>query len=284
MLFWCKFLSRMVNMHFGKIFCFAAGVGATYTIIGGLVGLIVGGVFDYFYQYILTPTLRRSQINQNLSVSLIVLHAKIAKADGSVTPNEVKKFRQLVNIKEGDEAAVGELFDMARTTMYGYEEYARIVFDILQHNPTDLTAVLVSLFQLASVDGGISPEQQGILYGIGTMLGFSQNEIAILEKSFANSSQGQSKKSKSKKQQQQNTNYQKQENFTETAIGDKDPYQVLGIDKSADLKAIKKEYRRLIRGIHPDKLKGEGATEREIKFAEKRMAELNAAYDAIVGK
>ena len=38
---------------------------------------------------------------------------------------------------------------------------------------------------------------------------------------------------------------------------EKDYYQILGVSKGADGAAIKKQYRKLARELHPDKTKGD---------------------------
>ncbi|AGG90500.1 MULTISPECIES: co-chaperone DjlA [Rhodanobacter] len=58
-----------------------------------------------------------------------------------------------------------------------------------------------------------------------------------------------------------------------------DPYAVLGIDRNADERAIKRAYRKLISEHHPDRL---GDLPEDMrKRAESRASEINAAYDRI---
>ena len=58
-----------------------------------------------------------------------------------------------------------------------------------------------------------------------------------------------------------------------------DPYAVLGIERSADDRAVKRAYRKLISEHHPDRL---GDLPEDMrKRAESRASEINAAYDRI---
>lgn len=58
-----------------------------------------------------------------------------------------------------------------------------------------------------------------------------------------------------------------------------DPYAVLGIDRNADDRAVKRAYRKLISEHHPDRL---GDLPEDMrKRAETRASEINAAYDRI---
>ena len=54
----------------------------------------------------------------------------------------------------------------------------------------------------------------------------------------------------------------------------KDYYKILGVDKGADAKAIKKAYRKLAREYHPDVKPGD-------KAAEARFKEINEAYEVL---
>ena len=58
-----------------------------------------------------------------------------------------------------------------------------------------------------------------------------------------------------------------------------DPYTVLGVDRNADDRAIKRAYRKLISEHHPDRL-GDLPDDMR-KRAESRASEINAAYDRI---
>ena len=54
-----------------------------------------------------------------------------------------------------------------------------------------------------------------------------------------------------------------------------DPYSVLGISRDATDDEVKKAYRKLAKQYHPD-------IHPDRAFAEKKMAEINAAYDRII--
>ena len=54
----------------------------------------------------------------------------------------------------------------------------------------------------------------------------------------------------------------------------RDPYQVLGVAKSADEAEIKKAYRRRAKDLHPDRNQGDPK-------AQEKFSELNTAYEVI---
>src|SRR5690606_6973419 len=55
----------------------------------------------------------------------------------------------------------------------------------------------------------------------------------------------------------------------------KNYYKVLGVSRDASQAEIKRAYRRLAKEYHPDKYQGDKET------AEKRMAEINQAYEVL---
>jgi hypothetical protein len=61
----------------------------------------------------------------------------------------------------------------------------------------------------------------------------------------------------------------------------KDPYAVLGIDRSASGEEVRRAYRRLAAKYHPDKVSHLGEEFRDL--AAKRFKEIKAAFDALNG-
>lgn len=59
---------------------------------------------------------------------------------------------------------------------------------------------------------------------------------------------------------------------------EKDYYKVLEVDRDADPQTIKRSYRRLSKIYHPDRASSKGYTK---EAAEKKMAELNEAYEVL---
>jgi DnaJ like chaperone protein len=62
---------------------------------------------------------------------------------------------------------------------------------------------------------------------------------------------------------------------------ERDPYEVLGVDSGATTEEIRRAYRRAVRESHPDRLMSQGLPEEAMKMAEKRMADLNTAWEEI---
>ncbi|MGE3769956.1 MAG: DnaJ family molecular chaperone [Bdellovibrionales bacterium] len=61
----------------------------------------------------------------------------------------------------------------------------------------------------------------------------------------------------------------------------KDPYNTLGVRRSASDADIKHAYRMMLRLYHPDAVMANGGDEDDIEAATERMAAINHAYDDI---
>ena len=59
------------------------------------------------------------------TIGMIGLGAKMAKADGVVTEDEIKAFKQVFHIPDGELSAVARVFNLAKQDVAGYETYAR---------------------------------------------------------------------------------------------------------------------------------------------------------------
>ncbi len=60
-------------------------------------------------------------------------------------------------------------------------------------------------------------------------------------------------------------------------------YETLGVSPDASAADIKKAYRQKVGEYHPDRIEGKGLPPEFIKFANDKLAEINAAYAAVKG-
>ncbi|MGB0440393.1 MAG: J domain-containing protein, partial [Paracoccaceae bacterium] len=60
-----------------------------------------------------------------------------------------------------------------------------------------------------------------------------------------------------------------------------DPYAVLGVARDAPMADIRKAWRQLVRESHPDVMIARGLPEEAIKMAEKRLIDINRAWEEI---
>ncbi|NTU76838.1 MAG: DnaJ domain-containing protein [Alphaproteobacteria bacterium] len=193
------------------------------------------------------------------SIGVIVLGAKMAKADGRVSRAEIAAFRRVFNIPDSKVAEVGELFDQARQTVSGYEPYAARLAQVFRHNPAVLEEVLTGLFLVGLADNaGLSPAKSNFLRRIAVIFGFNETDfVRIAARSGV-------------RLPDQPTPTKKNED-----------YIVFGLSEKASDVEVKRTYRALIRKHHPDKLTAQGLPPELIAQATEKMKRLNAAYDRI---
>ncbi len=187
------------------------------------------------------------------AIAMIVLSAKMAKADGQVTRDEITAFKHIFNIPASDMKGVGRLFDQAKKTAEGFEPYARQVARLFAGNPAVLEELLGGLFHIAKADGVIHPGEIEFLRGVSDIFGFPVRDFERIREMHLGSMPG----------------------------GGSDPYTVLGVSRESTDDEIKKAYRTLVRENHPDTLMAQGLPQDFIDLAHEKMAAINGAYDQV---
>jgi len=179
-----------------------------------------------------------------------VLGAKMAKADGVVTRDEVRAFREVFQIPPDEVRNVGRVFDMARKDASGYEPYARQVARLFSDNSAVLEDLLHGLFHIAKADGVVHPAEIAFLKGVAEIFGFDELDFQRIRAHHM-------------------------------AADAADPYVILGVPHDADDDEVRRAYRRLIREHHPDRLIAEGLPQEFIDLGSQKMAHINDAYERV---
>jgi DnaJ like chaperone protein len=187
------------------------------------------------------------------SVAVVVLGAKMAKADGAVSRTEVDAFKQVFRVPASEMKTVGRIFDAARQQPGGFEPYARQVATMFRDEPQVLENLLSGLFHIARSDGPIRPAETAFLHRIADIFGLDAAAIARAGAAGRR---------------------------TIEADGP-DPYQILGVPRAATPDEIKQTWRRLVRENHPDSLIAKGMPEDCVALANEKLSLINAAYDRI---
>lgn len=185
------------------------------------------------------------------SIALIALSAKMAKADGVVTDDEIAAFGDFFRFPEAEADKVRMIFQLAQQDVAGFDEYLRKVARIFDDAPPVLEDVLDCLFYVAAADGVAHPR-----------------ELELLEKAA--------------KIFETPSDAWRRLKAAHLGLGDDDPWLILGIDHGVDLTEIKRAYRALVRDHHPDALIARGVPADLVRIAEGRMAAINTAYERIL--
>ncbi|MAL08564.1 MAG: molecular chaperone DjlA [Maricaulis sp.] len=188
--------------------------------------------------------------NAEFAMALIALGAKIAKADGVVTTDEVAAFRQVFRAPAEGEEAIARLFNLAKETTLGFEGYALRLARRFRAHPAVLEDVLDGLFHIAKADGAVTVSELEYLETVAGIFGFSEREFRRIR-------------------------------LGHIGLPEDDPWLILGVDPDIDDAGLKRAYRRIAAQNHPDALVARGAPLEMQRLADEKMAMINAAYAQI---
>lgn len=187
------------------------------------------------------------------TIAVIALGAKMAKADGLVTKNEVTAFREVFQIAEADAAEAAKVFNLARQDVTGFDDYARRIAVMFEGQPQMLTDLMEGLFHIAMADGVYHPNENAFLEEVRNIFGVDEADFATLKARFVPNSSPL-------------------------------PHSVLGIPPGASRDDARKAWQALVRANHPDALIARGLPPEAIRLAEKRMIDINRAWETLSGK
>ena len=187
------------------------------------------------------------------AIAVIALGAKMAKADGQVTRDEVTAFREVFHIAAKDEAGAARVFNLARTDVAGFEDYATRIHAMFSNQPETLTDLLEGLFHIAMADGFYHPNENAFLERVAHIFLVPDADFKALRTRFV-------------------------------PDAEPDPYTVLGVTAVATLEDVRKAWRKLVRENHPDAMMARGVPEEAVRLAEKRMIDINRAWEEIQGR
>ncbi len=222
--------------------------------LGALMGAVAGHAYDKMKAEGVSPGAEDTATRRvAFTTAVIVLSAKMAKADGQVTRDEVDAFKELFHIPANEMKNVGKLFDEAKKDAKGFEPYAEQIEMMFAHEPAVLEELMGGLFHIARADGVVHPEELKFLRKTALIFGFTEAQFDRLKTIHMGAGDG----------------------------VEQDPYQVLGLTRKDSDAEIKKAYRKLIRENHPDTLIAQGMPQEFVEIANEKMAAINAAYDLI---
>lgn len=187
------------------------------------------------------------------TIAVIALGAKMAKADGRVSRNEVAAFRSVFIIPPAEEASAAKIFNLARQDVAGFDAYARKIAAMFPAKDPVLTDLMEGLFHIAVADGTYHPEEDAFLAEVARIFGIDAPAFAQLRASYV-------------------------------VDANPDPYAVLGVTPTTPLEDIKAHYKAAVRETHPDRMTARGVPAEAVKLASDRLAALNRAWEEISDK
>lgn len=216
-------------------------------ISDALAALAQGEGLSAVFEKLRTPPERTI----GFTIAVIALGAKMAKADGLVTRDEVTAFRQVFHIPASETQNAARVFDLARKDVAGFDLYAARIRDMFGAGHQALVDLLEGLFYIAVADGRYHPNENVFLEEVARIFGVQSRDFVNMRARFV-----------------------PDEN--------PDPYCVLGVDPTADAATVRQAWRALVREYHPDRMIARGVPEEAMKLAEKRLIQANWAYEEIL--
>ncbi len=213
-------------------------------IYGALAGFVAGAMLDYVLSS------RGGVGGSDFAIKVIALGAKMAKADGVVTPDEIVAFKEYFQIPKSEVKNVAKVYNMAKQDVLGYEEYARQLVKLSGNDRQVLESILDGLFYIANADQILHPQEQEFLHKVALIFGLSEADFTYLL------------------------------GYHSKAL-ENNPYGILGVKPDISDEALEKHHKALVKKYHPDILAGKGLSKTLIDEREKKLAYINAAMDDI---
>ena len=219
--------------------------------LGAIIGIMIGGSFDRSARKLSSSNQISQQQKQNVfALCIIVLSAKIAKADGQVTKEEIYTFKEKFNIQAEEMSEVSKIFNEAKKSSFGFKNIADQVGNLFSDNKVLLEQLLNNLFYIAEADGLTSINEVEVLRSISQSFHFNETDFQRIFHSRLNNKES-------------------------------DPYKILGVTRKDSDNNIRKKWIELSKEHHPDYLIAKGMPKEFIKEANKELSSINLAYDKI---
>ncbi len=230
------------------------------SLIGGMIGFSIGGPFGMLLGSLIGGKMSRArsdggfksfaQPQQIFALSLIVLSAKLSKADGQVSREELIAVKDKLRIPDSELDQVGKIFNKAKEESTGYEPYAKQIAKIYKGNLNILEEVINTLFYIAEADGNVSDKELIMIEDIARIFGLNEVQIDGIKES---------RKSSDKL----------------------NPYIVLESKPDDSIDTIRKRYLKLSKEHHPDLLISRGVPHEVLDESKAKMRVVNSAWNQI---
>jgi DnaJ like chaperone protein len=218
-------------------------------ITAAIAALAKGEPLSAVFDHLRTPP----EKSIGFTIAVIALGAKMAKADGEVTRNEVMAFRSIFSIPKNEEQNAARVFNLARQDVAGFDHYARKIVAMFGPGDVVLADLMEGLFYIALADGEYHPHEDAFLRQVAKIFGIGDRCFRSLVG-----------------------------RLVPGAVPD--PYDVLDVAHDAPMEAVRAAWRQAVRENHPDRLISHGLPQEAMRLAEERMAAINRAWEEINGK
>ncbi len=185
----------------------------------------------------------------------------IAKADGRVSPEEIRLAEQVMRqlgLDAQQRRAAQALFNQGRSGAFDLDAVLDQLRSECLRGANIRRMFLEIQFQAAWADGGLHPEERRLLQHVAARLGLSRADYLDFERMF------------------------------DSAVGSgsdapslDSAYATLGVSPDAADADVKRAYRRLMSRHHPDKLAAKGLPDEMMRAATERTQQIKAAWETV---
>ena len=219
-------------------------------IFEAISALIQGESLSSVFERLRNPPEACPERTVAFTIAVIALGAKMAKADGEVTRNEVSAFREVFHVPPEEEPHAARVFNLARQDVAGFDAYARKIRAMFQGDSRVLTDVLEGLFHVSVADGHYHPREDAFLAEVARIFGVGERCFRAIRARYV-------------------------------PEAPRDPYDVLGLPANASIEQARAAWKAAVRDSHPDRLIARGVPPEAVELAERRLIAVNAAWEEI---
>ncbi|MCB1803340.1 MAG: co-chaperone DjlA [Gammaproteobacteria bacterium] len=246
--------------------------------LGALLGIALGHNFDKGLKALPHDdgfaSGDRERVQMAFFTATFAVMGRIAKADGRVSPEEIRMAEAVMAEMALDDArrkAAINLFREGKSTGFDLDG----VLDQFRrecHGRSTLIGMFIEIqLQAAYADGSLDPQEDQVLRHICNRLGVSELDYRRLERMVRAQQAASAGRGRGGRPG----------GSTASRPTLDDAYAVLGVTRDASDAEVKRAYRRLLSQHHPDKLVSKGLPEEMMKVAADKTHEIRQAYERI---
>lgn len=229
--------------------------------LGGPLGAVIGAVLGHHTvdaNAAVAVDSVFSTLEQKRSIyffSTFAMLGKLAKSDGVVSRHEIdvidNVMRNHLKLNSDARQLAIEIFNEAKQSNSGFDEYARQFYDHFHADQQMLITMVELLLLVAMSDRQFHSSEKQLIDSVV--------KIFHLEDYYA----------------------QIRSRFAAVPEDINRYYHILGCEKGDSIQTVKKKYRRLAMEFHPDRVQANGMPEEFVEVAQDKFKEIQHAYDLV---
>ena len=253
---------------YGKLIGGAIG----FTFLGGPFGAILGAAIGHSFDkrgegeetyrtensrtgssYRTSGFTSSDQAQMTFFVATFSMLGKLAKADGHVSPEEIKTIEDFIekdlHLGRQEKQFAMRIVSTAANSSESFEKFAQQFYASFRNQQQLLNTMIDILLRVSLADRVLSPEEEKLINSAAAIFNISQTSLDNMKSRY----------------------YSDTEKY----------YSVLGCKRSDTVDTIKSSYKKLVKEYHPDVIASKGLPEEFTKFASEKFREINSAYEKI---